>query len=300
MSKAWMPLYVADYLADTGHFDHEEHGVYLLCIMHYWQTGKPLPDDRKQLLAICRCFASEKFDQIWCNVSKCFELVDGKWRHHRIEGELEKSHQLSVKRSESGKQGGRKKVIEAPRGEPIAPANDKQLPTQSQSQSPLESKTEEPMLIVADQPILVAAAAASPLPEEPADKADKIPYRDILGAYNTFCPSLAKAMDLTDARRNSIRLRWMKYAKHPSGPASVFDTLFKKAEASDFISGRSGAWAGKRGIDWLLNAANMVKILEGNYDNRGGGGGSGSASPGAQFAFDRIRKMREDKGHAEV
>ena len=145
MSKAWMPLYVADYLADTGHFDHEEHGVYILCIMHYWQTGKPLPTERKQLLSICRCFASERFDQIWCNVSKCFELVDHRWVHHRIDKELEKTRQLSEKRRESGKQGGRKKTVDGAASEAIAPANALQLPTQSQSQSPLQSLKEEPI-----------------------------------------------------------------------------------------------------------------------------------------------------------
>ena len=46
-----------------------------------------------------------------------------------------------------------------------------------------------------------------------------------------------------------------------------FAEVFKLAEASDFLTGRNGAWAGC-GFDWLLKEANWIKTLEGTYENK--------------------------------
>jgi len=57
-------------------------------------------------------------------------------------------------------------------------------------------------------------------------------------------------------------MRWKKFSD-----INTYITVFQKVEASDFLSGRSGKWNGCN-FDWVLKEANMVKILEGNYDNK--------------------------------
>lgn len=257
MAKAWMPFYVADYLADTGHLDHEEHGVYVLAIMHYWQTGKPLQANAKQLQSICRCFASEKFEQIWSNVSAFFVLTDEGWRHERIEQELSKARQLSEKRKESGRKGGKNTQANAQAiATPIATPKAEQLPTQSQSQSQLDNNDNS----------------------APA----KIPFEEVRLAYNKFCPSLPGALEMTGSTRwLALKHLWAKYRDHEGGPARFLDLLFKRAEASDTLTNRNGQWRGHAcNLDWLLKEENYINVIEGRYDNDRQGEPRSGSKPG--------------------
>lgn len=89
-----------------------------------------------------------------------------------------------------------------------------------------------------------------------------VPYEKISELYNTVCKSLPKIQKLTDKRKRLIKSRWNK-----SEDLSVYTELFRKAEESDFLSGRNGKWTSCN-FDWLMNENNMIKVLEGNYDNK--------------------------------
>jgi len=89
------------------------------------------------------------------------------------------------------------------------------------------------------------------------------PYQEILESYNTLCPSLPKVKQMTDKRRKHIKAAWVKF----KGDIDKFVTVFKKAEASDFLSGRNGKWTGCN-FDWLITYNNMVKVLEDTYINK--------------------------------
>lgn len=116
------------------------------------------------------------------------------------------------------------------------------------------------------------------------ESSSRVDYHGIIDAYNKFCPSLPRVRDLTPGRRKSISAMWKKYERNEVGPLPTFDALFKKAEASDFLTGRSGKWCGGC-FDWLLKESNAVKVIEGNYDNK-------TALPGDQEESDDDRRAR--------
>jgi len=97
----YMPLYVADYLADAAHLTTEEHGAYLLLIMTYWQRGKALPAEATKLARIAR-LPDERWTDVEQTLSEFFTLIDGRWHHKRIDAELYKVRVKSEKAKRAG------------------------------------------------------------------------------------------------------------------------------------------------------------------------------------------------------
>jgi len=136
----WMPLYIGDYLADTGRLTTEQHGAYLLLIMDYWRNGPP-PDDEEILQNITRLskFLWKKSRPV---LEKYFRVEDGVWRHKRIDEEM--TDALSGKGAASEK--ARKAALarwgnkDAPSiAQADAPEMLEECPSSSQSPSPTEN-----------------------------------------------------------------------------------------------------------------------------------------------------------------
>ena len=86
-ATTWMPLYPADYLADTRRLTTEQHGAYLLLLMDSWVSGA-LPDD-DAVLARVAGLELARWRELRPVIEQYFVLADGQWRHSRIERERE-------------------------------------------------------------------------------------------------------------------------------------------------------------------------------------------------------------------
>jgi uncharacterized protein YdaU (DUF1376 family) len=103
--RPWMPLYIADYLADTERLTTLQHGAYLLLIMHYWMAGG-LPADDGQLARITRSTLQSWIRHTKPALASFFRVTDSNWHHKRIDQELAKRAELSMKRAVFGSRGG--------------------------------------------------------------------------------------------------------------------------------------------------------------------------------------------------
>jgi uncharacterized protein YdaU (DUF1376 family) len=99
-----MPIWIGDYLASTGHLTTRQHGAYLMLLMHYWNTQKPLPDNDQVLASIAKLQAKEwKHDRK--AIETLFLIKDGEWFHQAMFDEIEKAMKVSKKRQELGRKG---------------------------------------------------------------------------------------------------------------------------------------------------------------------------------------------------
>lgn len=115
--------------------------------------------------------------------------------------------------------------------------------------------------------------------EEEEEKTVYTPYEEITKLYHEICTSFPKVRSLSDNRKRTLKARY----KENNCNIEVFKELFTKAESSDFLKGKTTKW--KADFDWLINQANMIKVLEDKYKNEGDKINDGvKKSDGSEFA----------------
>ena len=119
--------------------------------------------------------------------------------------------------------------------------------------------------------------------EREKEENNNIYYDKIIAMYNEICVSLPSVRAVSEARKKAIRARLNTYS------VDDFKRLFEMAEESDFLKGKNNTnWMAN--FDWLLKDANMAKVLDGNYKNRGQ---TGSIQKINQPSFSRPSKAQE-------
>lgn len=88
-------------------------------------------------------------------------------------------------------------------------------------------------------------------------------YAEVARLYNEICQSYPRLTKLSEARKKAIAAR-----QNSGYTLADFRRLFELAEASRFLKGGNPRnWQAT--FDWLLKDANMAKVLDGNYTDKG-------------------------------
>lgn len=87
----------------------------------------------------------------------------------------------------------------------------------------------------------------------------------VLNMYHSFCPLLPKVVKLNKSRVQKIGARYTEM----NNDSVILENLFRKVGESKFLNGENNnGW--KASFDWIFeNDKNWLKIIEGNYDNKG-------------------------------
>lgn len=135
-NRAWMPLHIDTYLADTGYLTAAEHGAYMLLIMTYWRDGG-LPEDERMIARIAR-MSKDEWAESRDVIASFFK--DG-WRHSRIDEELAKADEIIEKRRNAALGRHQKNKPDASAQQVHSTSSDTGVPPRTFHQDPKEEPT---------------------------------------------------------------------------------------------------------------------------------------------------------------
>ena len=104
----FMPLFVADYLADTTDLSTEEHGAYLLLLMASWRNGGVLENDPQRLARTAKV-PPKRWPAVWEAIARFFDVASDTVSQGRLVEELDKARGRKAAASENGARGAAKR-----------------------------------------------------------------------------------------------------------------------------------------------------------------------------------------------
>ena len=104
---------------------------------------------------------------------------------------------------------------------------------------------------------------------EPSASADSCPHQQIVELFHEVLPAARRVREWTPARQQALRARWREKPERQN--LDWWRKFFGYVSASDFLCGRVKPTPGRKpfdlSLDWLCKSENLVKVVEGAYEN---------------------------------
>jgi uncharacterized protein YdaU (DUF1376 family) len=262
MNRPWMPLYVADYLADTAHLSAAEHGGYLLLIMHYWQTGG-LPIDDAKLARIARMTTAE-----WRRTRDTIApFFADEWRHKRIDTEIARATDISSKRRAAAEQRHSKPHANADANAELLQTHARTCASALQPQSQKASPSLPSLDLGSSSEVLSEEVSTG---DTPARDASGVPEARTLVAMVEAYNAVAREVGWAEAKHTPRRVPALRQRLKDAGDYDGWRRALTRARGSPFLTGDNDrGW--RADLDFLLQAKSFNKLMEGGYDGRPNG-----------------------------
>lgn len=241
---------IGDYAAHTRHLSPMEDLAYRRLLDLAYTTELPLIKDIRQLsrLVNLRDYAQDIEDVL----SEFWVEVDEGWIHNRVLKEIEKTGGKSEKAKQSANvrwEAVRKANAMRKSSERNANAskNDANASKNDATQD-LIPKTQ-----YTDKNIVIGKPT------------DDCPHNEIISLYHEILPTMPSIKIWTEKRKKILQARWREDGKRQS--VEWWGRYFRYVATSDFLCGRTEK-PFCCSLEWLINSSNMVKTIEGCYDNR--------------------------------
>lgn len=113
--------------------------------------------------------------------------------------------------------------------------------------------------------------------ERSASRIPACPYKKLVDLYHEVCPMLPTVTVLTPGRKTQLKARWTEIYREEHCASEEeclenFRFIFNRVAASRFLTGRTDPGPNRSrpfvaNLDWLIKAANFVKVCENRYSN---------------------------------
>lgn len=226
---------IGDYSSHTNHLDIAEDLAYRRMLDWCYLHESPLPDNTDQIARLIRMRTHS--ESIAVVLREFFTLGEYGWYQPKVEKEISAYQAKSEKAKASASARWGKRDANALQSESERNANHKPLTINQEPINNLSSTSDD------------AEAIAS------------CPHEEIVNLYHSKLPSLRKMKIWNDKRQKALRTRWRENPKHQS--LEFWEGYFNYVSQSPFLMGNANNF--QADLEWLVNASNFVKVVEGKY-----------------------------------
>ena len=281
MSLPYFPMFPTDFEAKTSHLTLAEDGAYNRLLRLMWMTpGCSLPDDDKWIMRRMRVDQSTFDDVVLIVIDEFCTRENGRVSNAKLTRVFTSSNDAHQKRVSAGSKGGKAKALNT---NDSSSSNAQAKPKQPEPEPEPYKKEDTNVSLSVSPPAIDDVAIA-------------------VSAYNVTASRVGwpVVQKLSPARRAAISARLKE-----AGGSEGWNVALSKAEASPFLTGQTSRTF-RASFDFLTNASNFTKLMEGNYDPRNSNGtepnartghgiGSGTADAFASVAADMQRRQNEGR-----